>query len=260
VLRAAAAIADDDSPEQVAAKLTETVVEGPDRERIVARVAGLLGAGPPAAPEETFWGVRAVLESLAREQPLVVVLDDVHRGQPMFLDLIEHLVEWVRDAAILLVALARPELRETRQALAAAGRRPVDVIELDPLAPDQSRELVGGLLGQVDVPDELLERILETTDGNPLFLGELLRMLVDDGSLERDGDVWVAAGGAEALQVPPTIQALLTARIERLRADERSVVERAAVIGKQFYRGAVAELVAPPIRSGIDGHLETLRR
>jgi class 3 adenylate cyclase/ketosteroid isomerase-like protein/tetratricopeptide (TPR) repeat protein len=260
VLRAAASIADDDPPEQVVSKLTETVPEGPDRERIVARVAGLLGAAPPAAPEETFWGVRSVLESLAGERPLVVVLDDVHWGQPMFLDLIEHLVEWVRDAAILLVALARPELRETRAALANAGRRAVDVIALDPLGPDQSRELVGGLLGEVDVPDELLDRILETTEGNPLFLGELLRMLVDEGSLERDGEVWVAAGGAEAVQVPPTIQALLTARIERLRADERSVVERAAVIGKQFYRGAVAELVAPPIRSGIDGHLETLRR
>jgi class 3 adenylate cyclase/ketosteroid isomerase-like protein len=260
VLRAAASIADDDPPEQVVAKLTHTVPDGPDRERIVARVAGLLGAGPAAAPEETFWGVRAVLESLAREHPLVVVLDDVHWGQPMFLDLIEHLVEWARDAAILLVALARPELRETRGAFTAAGRRAADVIELDPLGPDQSRELVAGLLGQVDLPDALLARILETTEGNPLFLGELLRMLVEEGSLERAGDVWVAAGGAEAVQVPPTIQALLTARIERLRADERSVVERAAVIGKQFYRGAVAELVAPPVRSDIDGHLETLRR
>ncbi len=260
VLRAAASIAEDDSSGRVVAKLTAVVPEGPDRDRVVARVAGLLGAGTPAAPEETFWGVRTVLEALARNQPLVVVLDDVHWGQPMFLDLIEHLVEWIRDAPVLLVALARPELRETREALAAAGRRPVDVLELEPLEPDQSRELVGGLLGQVDFPDQLLGRILETTEGNPLFLGELLRMLVDEGSLTRKDEVWVAVGGADAVEVPPTIHALLTARIERLRADERSVVERAAVIGKQFYRGAVAALVAPPIRSGIDGHLETLRR
>ena len=254
VLRGAASINETDTPGQVVEKLTAVVTDDADRERAVARVAGLLGAAVPAAPEETFWGVRTVLESLARERPLVIVLDDVHWGQPMFLDLIEHLVEWVRDAPILLVALARPELRETREALAAAGRRPVDVIELQPLEADQSRELVGGLLGQVDLPDDLLGRILATTEGNPLFLGELLRMLVEEGSLARDDQAWVAADGAD-VQVPPTIQALLTARIERLRADER-----AAVIGKQFYRGAVAELLAPPARPAIDGHLEALRR
>jgi class 3 adenylate cyclase/ketosteroid isomerase-like protein len=260
VLRAAASIGETDPPEQVLSKLTTIAGDGPDRQRVAQRTAALLGVGAPAAPEETFWGVRSVLESLARSRPLVIVLDDVHWGQPMFLDLIEHLIEWVRDAPILLVALARPELRDTREALAAAGRRATDVIELEPLQPRESRALLGGLLGEADLPDELLKRILETTEGNPLFLSELLRMLIEDGSLERHGDVWVAAGGADAVQVPPTIQALLTARIERLRADERSVVERAAVIGKQFYRGAVAELVAPPVRSGIDGHLETLRR
>ncbi len=260
VLRAAASIDEADSREEVIAKLTELVGDDADCERVVSRAAALLGAGDPVPAEETFWGVRRVLEGLARRQPLVVVFDDVHWGEPMFLDLLEHLVEWVRDAPVLLVALARPELREIREVLAAAGRRPVDVIELEPLDPGESQELVSGLLGAVDLPGALLARILETTEGNPLFLGELLRMLVDEGSLVQEQDVWVAAGGAEAVHVPPTIQALLTARIERLRADERSVVERAAVIGKQFYRGAVAELVAPPVRSGLDGHLETLRR
>jgi class 3 adenylate cyclase/tetratricopeptide (TPR) repeat protein len=260
VLRDAASIGESDSPQDVLGKLGTILDEELDRERVVTRVAGLLGAGAPVVPEETFWGVRTVLESLARRRPLVVVLDDVHWGQPMFLDLVEYLVEWVQDAPILLVALARPELREIRDALAAAGRRPVDVIELRPLERGQSRALLDGVLGPVDLPDRLLERILDTTEGNPLFLGELLRMLVDEGALAREGDVWVAAGGADEVQVPPTIQALLTARIERLRADERAVVERAAVIGKQFYRGAVAELVAAPVRSQIDGHLETLRR
>ncbi len=260
VLRGAASIGEADLPEQVIAKLAAIVEDVPDGDRVAAGAASLLGAGSPTAPEETFWAVRTVFESLGRKRPLMIVLDDVHWGQPMFLDLIEHLVEWVRDAAILLVALARPELREVREVLAAAGRRAVDVIELDALQPEQSREIVGGLLGQVELPDQLLAKILETTGGNPLFIGELLRMLVDEGLLERAGEVWVFAGNAETIQVPPTIQALLTARIERLRAGERSVVERAAVIGKQFYRGAVAELVAPPVRSGIDGHLETLRR
>ena len=83
----------------------------------------MLGAVPAASTEETFWGVRRVLEALARERPLVLVLDDVHWGQPTYLDLVEHLVEWVRDAPLLLVALARPELRELREALASGRRR-----------------------------------------------------------------------------------------------------------------------------------------
>ncbi len=259
VLRDAAGIAEGDPPETVVQKLSALLPEDADHERIVARAAALLGAGESASPEETFWSVRRLLEALATRRPVVVVLDDVHWGQPLFLDLIEHLIEWVRDAPLLLVALARPELREEREAL-ATGRRATDVIEIEPLDPSESRALVDGLLGSVDLPAPLLERIFETTDGNPLFLGELLRMLVDEGALVQTADAWVAAGGAEAVQVPPTIQALLTARIERLRPHERTVVERASVIGKQFYRGAVAELVAPPVRSGIDGHLETLRR
>lgn len=260
VLRAAAGIAESDAPDAVVDKLTDLLTVEADRDRIVARAAALLGAGDPASPEETFWSVRRLFEALAERRPLVVVLDDVHWGQPLFLDLIEHLVEWVRDAPLLLVALARPELREVRDALTSAGRRASEVIELDSLGSGESRELVEGLLGRTALPAALLERILETTGGNPLFLGELLRMLVDEGALVRTGDGWVAASGADAVLVPPTIQALLTARIERLTPHQRSVVERASVIGTQFYRGAVAELVAPPVRPGLDGHLETLRR
>ncbi len=260
VLRSVAGIGEADPPGAVVEKLTALLPGDADRDRLVARAAGLLGAAESASPEETFWSVRRVLEAVADRRPLVVVLDDVHWGQPLFLDLIEHLVEWVREAPVLLVVLARPELREMREALTSAGRRASEVIELEPLDSGESRELVEGVLGHADLPAPLLERILETTDGNPLFLSELLRMLVDEGALVRAGDGWVAAGGADAVQVPPTIQALLTARIERLGPHERTVVERASVIGKQFYRGAVAELVAPLVRAGIDGHLETLRR
>jgi ketosteroid isomerase-like protein len=209
--------------------------------------------------QETFWGVRRVLEALARDRPLIVMLEDVHWGQPLLLDLVEHLAEWVRDASMLLLVLTRPELRETREALTTAGRRVADVIELAALEPEESRAFVDGMLGRADLPPDLLERILATTEGNPLFLGETLRMLLDDGALTKQGEVWVTAG-ADTVTVPPTIHALLSARIERLRGGERAVVERASVIGKQFYRGAVAELVTPLVRAGLDGHLETLRR
>jgi ketosteroid isomerase-like protein/tetratricopeptide (TPR) repeat protein len=259
MLRGAGEIGETDPPETVRAKLAGLVEGEQDAERIVARAASLLGAADPASVQETFWGVRRILEALARRRPLVVVLDDVHWGQPLFLDLVEHLVEWVRDGPMLLLVLSRPELRETRAVLTVPGRRAADVVELAPLASTESRAFIDGMLGRVELPADLLDRILDTTEGNPLFLGETLRMLVDEGSLTLDGENWITPG-AGAVVVPPTIQALLSARIERLRHEERSVVERAAVIGKQFYRGAVAELVAPPVRSGLDGHLETLRR
>jgi class 3 adenylate cyclase/ketosteroid isomerase-like protein len=260
ILRALAGIGEADTPESVRAKLSELVADDPERERLVERTAGVLGLAEAASPEETFWALRRVIEALGREHPLVLVLDDLHWGQPQLLDLVEHLVEWVRDATVLIVALARPELRETRDALSVPGGRAVDVIELDPLDEEESRALVEELVGRAELPVTLSERILETAEGNPLFLGEMLRMLVDEGALRRDRDTWVATGDLADVEVPPTIQALLAARIERLRSDERSVVERASVIGKQFFRGAVAELVAPSVRAGIDGHLEALRR
>ncbi len=261
VIRVLAAIGETDPADVVREKLGALVGEDePDRERVVDRVAGVLGFGEPASAQETFWALRRGLESLARARPVVLVLDDLHWGQPMLLDLVEHLVEWVSDAPILIVALARPELRDVREALAFTGRRARDVIELQALDPGESRELVAGLLSDAPIPAELSDRILETTEGNPLFLGETVRMLIDEGALRRDGDGWAAGTDLAAVEVPPTIQALLAARIERLRGHERSVIERAAVIGKQFYRGAVAELVAPPVRDGIDRHLDALRR
>ncbi len=261
VLRVVAGIGEADPAEIIRDKLGALMpADDSDRQRLIERLAGVLGIGDPASAQETFWALRRGLEALARARPLVLVLDDLHWGQPMLLDLVEHLVEWITDAPVLIVALARPELREVREALAFVGRRARDVIELEPLDEGESRALVSGLLGSVQVPQALSARILETTEGNPLFLGETVRMLVDEGVLKRDGDEWIAGEGVATVEVPPTIQALLAARIERLQADERSVVERAAVIGKQFYRGAVAELVAPPVRRAIDGHLEALRR
>lgn len=261
VIRDASGIGEADPSELAREKLRALApADDPDRERLVERVAGVLGIAEPASAQETFWALRRGLEELARRRPLVVVLDDLHWAAPMLLDLLEHLVEWIAGAPVLLLALARPELREMRDTLTAIGRQAVDVIELEPLDSDESRTLLDGLLGPADLPAGLLVRMLATTDGNPLFLGELVRMLVDEGALVREGAGWAVADGVDSFEVPPTIHALLSARIERLRTDERAVVERAAVIGQQFYRGAVAELLGPPARTDIDGHLVALRR
>jgi class 3 adenylate cyclase/tetratricopeptide (TPR) repeat protein len=259
-VRSLAGIGEADPPEMVAEKLRALAPEVPESKRINQRVAGVLGAAEPSSAEETFWALRRGLELLARQRPIVIVVDDLHWGQPMFLDLLEHLIEWVSAAPVLILALARGELREIRESLTSTRRRATHVIELQPLGEAESRALVSGLLGGQELPEALGERILTRSEGNPLFLGEMMRMLVDEGAIRHEAQRWIAVADAAAIEVPPTINALLAARIERLGAEERSVVERAAVIGKEFYRGAVAQLVAPRVRTAIDGHLEALRR
>jgi class 3 adenylate cyclase/tetratricopeptide (TPR) repeat protein len=260
VLRGVAGIGEADPEPKVRAKLAALAPNDPDTELLVERAAGILGLGTPAPAAETFWAVRRLLGALALARPLLVVLDDVQWGQPTFWELIEHLAEWGRHAPILLLVLARPELRELRPTLAKPGGLAHDVIELTPLSAEHSRGLVDELLDRAEVPPVLAARILTTAEGNPLFVGETVRMLIDDGVLRHGAAGWVVAADAALVDVPPTITALLAARIERLGAAERAVVEPASVIGKQFYRGAVAQLSPAPVAAGIDDHLAALQR
>ncbi len=124
-----------------------TALEIADRERVVDVLAGVLGTAPTRSVEETFWGVRRLIEALATTQPVLLVVDDVQWAEPKLLDLLEHLVEWVRDAAIVIVALARPEIRDVRGALAEPGRRVADVLALDGLDSGATEALAAGLLG-----------------------------------------------------------------------------------------------------------------
>ncbi len=260
-LRAAASLDDDATDETVRAALTALFDDAePDRDRVATIAAALLGVGEPGSPEETFWAVRRLVENAARVRPIVFVFDDVHWAEPLLLDLIENLAAWMRDVPVLLVVTARPELRDLRPALVEAGGSVSAAIHLEGLQVDESRRLTRALLDGAALPERLLDRIATASEGNPLFVGELVRMLVDDGALRRDRDRWVATVDLADLEVPPSIHALLAARIDRLSAGERAVLEAASVIGKTFYRGAVAELVGPEVQPHLDEHLEGLRR
>ena len=158
---------------------------------------------------------------------------------------------------MLLVVLARPELRELREAL-VSGRRASDVIELDPLGAAESRMLVDELLGRADLPEHLAARVLRATEGNPLFVGETVRMLVDEGVLRRKGDTWVAAEELVDVEMPPTIHALLAARLERLGDDERAMLERTSVVGAVLPRGGRPSMLRYPVE--LEARLESLRR
>ncbi len=259
-IRHGAGIAEGDPPEKAVPRLHEVLGTEPEAERVAAVVGGLLGIeDSPPAPDEIFWAIRKTFEALARSRPLVLVFDDVHWGEPTFLDLIEHMADWTRDAPILLIVMARAELLEKRPAW-GGGKRWVTTMSLEPLSDVESEELVTSLLGRTELPAELRSQISHAAEGNPLFVEELLGKLIDDGFLVTAGDGWSASGDLRQLAIPPTIQALLAARLDGLNGEERTVIERAAVEGKVFHRGAVTELAPEPMRGQVRDRLASLMR
>ncbi len=240
VVKEAAGLEDFDPPDEIERKICAVLgTDGPACSTLAQLFAA---ADRDSSVEETFWAVRSFLEAVAQTAPLAVVFDDIHWGEPTFLDLIEQITDWAREAPILVLCLARPELLDERSGW-GGGKFNATTISLEPLSDDECGDLIGNLLGRAALPEEARDRILAAAEGTPLFVEEMLSMLIDDGSLARDGDGWVATGALVDLRVPPTIQALLAARLDQLTGDERSAIHRAAVCGKQFHVGAVAALL-----------------
>ena len=225
----------------------EALLDGEaDAARVAEWLAGALGPGERDGPgtlaaPEIFWATRRLLETLARRRPLVVVLEDLHWAEPTFLDLAEAVATQARQG-LLLVCLARPELLERRPAWAAGAAGAIRV-ELGPLAEGDAGALLGALAG---APPEASRRLLEVAAGNPLFLEQLAASLGEQH--------W----GEDEPQLPATIQALLAARLELLGPGERAVLWRAAVIGRDFTREAVAELLPAEGRGPLGRHLRAL--
>jgi class 3 adenylate cyclase/tetratricopeptide (TPR) repeat protein len=256
-VRLAAEIRDDDPPAVARAKLEALAEEGGDP--VVERVASAIGLSTEQFPiKELFWGVRTLLEALARRQPLVVLFDDIHWAEPTLLDLIEHLVDSVRDAPILLLCPARHELLELRPAWAeqAGAAR----VALEPLTAADMAQIVENLLGRAGIAQDARTHILGAAEGNPLFVEQVLSMLIDDGHLRFEDGYWAAASDLADVSVPPTIEALLASRIDRLGPEERAVVEPASVIGLVFAQDAVEELAPDAIRAQVRAHLAALTR
>jgi predicted ATPase len=213
----------------------------PQAKAIVEKVMGLIGVGDVAGSSEAFWAIRRLLEGVARQRPLVFIIEDLHWATPTFLDLIEHLAGWTRDAPILLVCLARPELLEVRPDW-SSGTLNATTILVEPLDATSVDQLLEHLLIGESVGARVPRRIASAAEGNPLFVEELVAMLSERGDLVHDGDgmQWVAE--PPKLDLPPTIEALLAARLDLLPRDERAVLGRASVVGRQFGAGEVAYL------------------
>ena len=193
-------------------------------------IRGALGQSEASTSDEIAWAVRKLLEASAAERPLVVVFDDVHWGETTFLDLVEHVAYLARDAPILLLCLARPELIERRADWGSGSPNATRVV-LDPLDALETDELIQHLLAGEELESDLLARIRAASAGNPLFVEEMLAMVLESGTRE--------------VIVPPTIKALLAARLDQLNPAERAVLGRASVEGELFHRGAVEAMSVP---------------
>ena len=238
-------IVDEAGGEEALAALLVGVEDGVRIAELIRTAVGQTAGA--AAAEETFWAIRRMLEELARDRPLVVFFDDVHWASPTLLDLIEYLAGWMRDAPVLILVLARPELLEFRPTW-ATPRANATILALDPLTDAESDLLLARLAAGIELPAEMRERIVGTAEGNPFFVEQMCAVAVEAG------------GDADKLRMPPTIQALLAERLDRLPAPERMLLERASVIGKEFFRHAVMDLMPLDQRGAASAHLFSLIR
>jgi tetratricopeptide (TPR) repeat protein len=247
-LQEAAGLEEAASPGEARAMIAATLPA--DQDPMVAdRLAAIFGVGEATGGiQESFWAVRQWLEHQAADQPLLVVFDDIQWAEPTFLDLVQYLATFATDRPILLLCLSRPELLEVRSDWGAVGA----VIRLEPLVEADSERLVANLLGHVAGSGQVERQIVSAAGGNPLFIEEMLRMLVDDGLLAREDGTWVRRGDLTRIGAPETIQAVIAARLDRLDPSERAVLQRASVVGEVFWWGAVADLSdeADPVRVG----------
>jgi class 3 adenylate cyclase/tetratricopeptide (TPR) repeat protein len=253
-LRAALDLHDFDEPEEVRSRLDAILARDDHADAIAARLSEVLGiAEGHSTPEETAWAIRRFLEILANERPLIAVWDDIHWAEPALLDAIDHVADWARDAALLLLCTARPEFLDSRPAW-GAGKQRASVLTLPPLGADASTQLIANLLGGGRLPADAADRVADAGGGNPLFVEQMVSMLIDDGLVVRDDGGredagWTPVGDLSSIAVPPSVAALLAARLERLSDEERRAIGSAAVIGKVFYLGAVRELLPEPDRT-----------
>jgi class 3 adenylate cyclase/tetratricopeptide (TPR) repeat protein len=248
MIKAAAGISDDDPLEEAFEKLRacceeETVAD------VLGLAAGMLEAlEGERSPQEIAWAARAVMETLADVQPLVLLFEDIHWAEEPLLDLIEHIADWVRGP-LLIVCLARPELLDLRAGW-GGGRVRSTAIELEALSEEESQLLVEKLLGQLagttgEPPLELPSEVLDRAEGNPLFVEETIRMIVESGR-----------GDGHPTRIPDTLQALIAARIDHLSPEAKTVLQRASVVGRVFWGGAIEHL--SPDLEGVEQSLDDL--
>jgi class 3 adenylate cyclase/tetratricopeptide (TPR) repeat protein len=245
MVKSAAGITDDDPLEVAREKLIECCGDEAIAE-LLGLASGVLEAveGERGQPE-IAWAAREFVDELADVQPLVLVFEDIHWAEEPLLELIDHLAQWVRERALMIVCLARPELLDVRPGW-GGGRIRSTAIELEALPRADSERLADALLEDAELPVNVRARLLDKTEGNPLYVEETVRMVLESG----DGD-----GSFE--RIPDTLQALIAARIDRLPQSEKLLLQRASVIGRVFWAGALTHL-SPEFGEELEDALDDL--
>jgi class 3 adenylate cyclase/tetratricopeptide (TPR) repeat protein len=239
MVKAQAGILETDSAEAAEAKLVETLAdvfsdEGtlPWVESHLRPLVGLASEGELGGDrrDEAFAAWRRFFEALAERRPLVLVFEDLHSADDNLLDFVDYLVDWATDSPLLVIGTARPELLERRPGW-GGGKPNASTVSLSPLTEDEIARLLGSLLEQPVMPAEVQAPLLAQAGGNPLYAEEYARMICERGVAPADGAA-----------LPETVQGIIAARLDALSAEEKALIQDAAVIGKIFWSGALAAM------------------
>jgi class 3 adenylate cyclase/tetratricopeptide (TPR) repeat protein len=250
MVKAHTGVADNDAPADVERKLHEAVVEVvPEAEQawVEGNLRPLLGLGDATeigAGQDAAAAWRRFLETLAEQRPLVLLFEDLHWADDELLDFVDELPDWSEDFPILVLCTARTELL-TRRPGWGGGKRNGLTISLAPLGERETAKLVAALLNRSVLPAETQSALLLRAGGNPLYAEQFVRMLEERGGIEGE--------------VPESVQAIIAARLDGLPEDEKSLLQDAAVVGKQFWAGSLAAASGTETAS-IEQHLRSLAR
>ncbi len=257
ILKGQAGVLDSDGPELVLEKIRKagrdllTTDVASDPVRATAALAYTVGIEDPEIPfadldprhvrTEVHAAWRSYFSALATMGPVVAAIEDIHWADAALLDLLDDLGERARGP-ILVMCPSRPDLIAVRPDW-GGGRRNFSSISLDPLTPEDADVLIHALLAIDDLPASVHARILERAEGNPFFLEEIVRHLIDEGRIVREGERWRAMAGIEEIQIPDTVQGVLAARIDLLEPEHKRALQGAAVVGRVFWPGPVGLLL-----------------
>ena len=231
--------------EHLGRTLDEFVPDADERRALEDPLLHLMGMGGSQTRErgKLFVAWRTFFERIAEAAPVIMVFEDLQWADEGMLDFIEELVTWSRGRSIYLITLARPELLDRRPTW-GAGQRSFTSLSVAPLSDDEMHTLLAGLVP--GLPGEVVNRIVARAEGIPLYAVETVRMLLNDGRIERDGDAFRPVGDMNQMAVPESLHALIAARIDGLAAAERTLVQDASVLGLSFSLEAVTAVTRTP--------------
>jgi len=253
MVKAQAGILETDAPDEAGGKLEEAVrrlvLDSAEARWVESNLRPLAGLAAEDVTGdrrgEAFAAWRRFFEALAEQRPLVLVFEDLHWADDGLLDFVDHVIDWLSDVPVLVVASARPELLARRPAW-GGGKANAATVSLSPLSDQETARLVHALLEQSVLPAEVQSALLERAGGNPLYAEEFARM--------------VAERGGEDMELPDSVQGIIAARLDGLDPTDKGLLQDASVVGKVFWSGALAAIGSGQDRFAVEERLHALER